>query len=321
MALLRFGALFGALALVACGDPLVDGAYRGEPMYSFRGRINDYRDQSQLGLDRYRAAIFWSLNGTTSTATEDLVEQTIAVGNVFPPDVQIELFNPPQGHGLERVRTPYYLGLIYLYEDVDENSRMDDSELRGAATTSALFYAKHDIAASQSPTLTEIPEGYSLVQLPLPCDEPWRISHASLEENCGVSLGRRCEFDDECGPPGSGAKCGSEELPGQCLLPFRESGCWPKQGAYYPEETYEGETYPPDGWYLACDVDADCPEGQQLTCRQIGLLSPDDHYVGACVPALDEPTQIDIFEGIGCSVAPLCVPQNIEEEIDYKCKS
>ena len=60
-----------------------------------------------------------------------------------------------------------------------------------------------------------------------------------------------------------------------------------------------------------------------LVQRGAGLGSsiPDDHYVGACVPALDEPTQIDIFEGIGCSVAPMCVPQNIEEEIDYKCKS
>jgi hypothetical protein len=292
------------LLATACGNPLVDGTYLGEPLYSFRGKINDFRFEDQRGLDRYRASIFWSLTGETSTIAAELVEQkSIAISNIFPPDVEIILYNPPSGVGLERITAPYYLGMIYLYEDVDSDEEMDPGELRGGANINVLFWAKRDLSAQESPSRMNIPAGYSLQELPLPCDSIIPVARATLEENCGVELGSRCETDEECG---AGGKCGDTNLPGQCIVPYDPTGCVPKQGAYYPPEIYQGMFYPAEGWFVACDNDNDCPPGQDLACRFYSFEDPSGNYVGACVGLKSEPAQIDIFEEFSCVVSPLC---------------
>jgi hypothetical protein len=290
--------------LVSCGDPLVDAEYRGEPLYRFRGIINDYRFEDRGGLENYRASIFWTPNGDTFTPPAAMIEQrTVAVANVFPPDVEIIVFNPPDAETIATATTSYLVGMVLLYEDQDRDGRFTDGELRGGAPANVLIYANQPLSRELSPTGKELPAGYSLHPTPLPCHAIAPVAAARLEENCGVPLGAPCMNSEECGA----GVCGDWVTPNQCVIDYEASECVPVQGAYIPAVEVDGMSYAAESWHLACDSDDDCPAGHNLVCGAYFLTNRQGGLVGACVePIPPSSTPIEIAEDFRCFVAPLC---------------
>src|SRR5262245_22245685 len=87
-----FGCAFGCT--FGCGTALVEEGYRGEPLLAFDGVIRDFRFVREL--ENLRASVFWSRDGRSSIAVEDLVEQPrVSVETMFPSHFRMNLFNAP----------------------------------------------------------------------------------------------------------------------------------------------------------------------------------------------------------------------------------
>ncbi len=258
------------LALIGCGDAIVDEAYRGVPLASYVGAVQE----EQPGLIRrgdLRLAVFWSPGGEATEDLESLVEQpSTGQQTGTPSDFELHLYDaPPASRG-------YALGRVLVYADLDGDERRGaDEPFLGADRARALLYAP--TATSEAPTRGLLTAGFHMVELPLPCDR----GPTAGDADCGFEPGAACEADADCGPGLCLREHGAPWPGGACAQPEPPTdGCRPAGAAFLPA--------PPDArvrgyWVKACEADAECARDEGYHC---------DAAAGACVP--DNPVVVKL---------------------------
>jgi hypothetical protein len=158
-----------ALALLSCGDPLVDGRYLGEPLYRVTGwvhlelpteALDSASDTSTAGA--LRVAVFWAPAKGESIRLDGAVEQAVATTGLFPAKFEVTLYEPPDRALYREVddgEGEVALALLLAYLDVDGDGRWDrDSErLVGGAHERLLAYTPTGFS---SPTLGRLGPGF-----------------------------------------------------------------------------------------------------------------------------------------------------------------
>ena len=128
--------LLSVSSLLGCGDPLVDGRYRGEPLMVVEGDVL-FLDEppDELPAAELRVAVFWSAAGAlqddTIEAVDSIQEQVVTTGS-FPARYQMYIYTPPPESLLEEVPgaegQQAVIGMVLLYLDVDGNQRWSGAE-------------------------------------------------------------------------------------------------------------------------------------------------------------------------------------------------
>lgn len=163
-----------ALSLLAsaCGDPIVDTSYRGEPIWFVEGTINapDQLDGLRLG-DEVRASLFWSPNLNQADQPLVLIEQTSVTAEVrFPATFEVRVFEPPELDHFVTFDGRYAVALLLIYVDEDRDGFFGaNDDVVGGTLNKALVFAREVVPAGESPSDAEIPIGFSLVNPPLAC--------------------------------------------------------------------------------------------------------------------------------------------------------
>jgi hypothetical protein len=232
------------------------------------------------------ASLFWSRDGRSTSDPANLVEQkSVEVLVRFPATFQINVFEAPQ-LAATNATTPYRVGLILVYEDVNANAAFDAGELRGGASFHALLYTDRTLSDAESPTGRRLDPGFSLVSLPLPCES---VPPAGGDDpaDCGVPLGAPCAGPETCGALGDCVFVDYTES--YCVLPAENTTCTPQGGVLlgYLDQNEVAR----DIWIKGCTTDDDCREEHEC-----------EAWIGACLPKA--PVYLDIvpeFEPV-----PLC---------------
>jgi hypothetical protein len=276
--------LLAAMLLVfaGCGNPLVGEDFLGDPLFQFQGQVMSYLGVPSEGHE-FRVSLFWSPTGETRVPVESLVEQTSASVTIqFPSTFEINVFYPPEGRHLVDSDPPYGLALVLVYEDLDDNGRLTQgsvpSELVGGAVDQVLMYASRKLSKEQSPTGLPMPSGFSIVPIPLNCEESFQPTVG--DQACGPELGMGCASDADCSDSGTCmTELGSFDVPGgYCTLEDTEGGCEPAGGVV----AQTGEAY----WLKACITNQDCLR-TGYTCVDLDYRL--DYSCKACWPYKEHP--------------------------------
>lgn len=264
-----------ALLGVACGDALVEDAYRGAPLLTVRGQISQVRSALPL-QNNLRVAIFWSPSGET-TIDDRLVEQAeVAVDLAFPALFEANVFAPPQGVAW-RDDSPVHVGLILIYDDANQNGRFDVGEVRGGARNLALLFAERDARADESPTGRALRQGITIGRLPLRC-EPVENEGPETRSGWAETVGTACTQASDCGPEADWL-CLLEDddiywSGGYCTRPNDPLNPLPEASGVEPGSLWLNDQLAPH-WLHECHDDTACRAGyvcQAETCR------PDQPY-------------------------------------------
>jgi hypothetical protein len=119
-----------ALVLAACGDPLADGDFVGEPMVNVQAivcgaqsdRISPLNPHLGIGWKSYDNP-GWSLDDVTAVHTPS-----------FPAIVDVELFDPPLSHAplvlpTERRLVEADVGCPVMFDDLDYDGRFGEADV------------------------------------------------------------------------------------------------------------------------------------------------------------------------------------------------
>lgn len=137
--------LLATLPLFGCGDALVDGDYRGEPLITIRGEI--LQDEPLGAVDgRVLVSVFWGAN-TQSTSPQ--VEQAVNVRTEFPSRYMLDVYLPPSTEVMfvtPREAQTIAMGLILLYSDSDGDEIYDPAvdTLIGTSRSSVLIWVEEN---------------------------------------------------------------------------------------------------------------------------------------------------------------------------------
>lgn len=289
-----------------CGDGLVNGEYRGEPLFRFQGVIFSIMDQLPEESS-IRVAIAWIPRAKGLSFDDGVIEQnSVSMTIRFPSLLEVNIFHPPQPEAFGD-KKEYAWGYIIVYEDWNDNQRFEPEELLGGSPWRGILYAPQDVPQDRSPTGGILPKGFSLLHLPFECgQERWKS-----EQECGVPLGAPCSANSDCNAS-SGGLCvdyvQSIDFPGgYCTMEAREGGCIPKDGypVQFPDIDYEY-------WMKRCTRNSDCREAEGYTCSITE---------GSCFPEL--PVLIEIYEELQFS--PFCYSdvddgnqRDIEDDEDWE---
>lgn len=255
--------LIALIALAACGDPIVDDGFRGEPLATFTGEVVYRYDRLLERPANLRAAVFWSALGVDGGATDELVEDpaTSQPIDAVPGAYTLHLFDAPAAMAPGGA---YAIGHVLLYADLDgDGARGADEPFAGGLAVHAILYAPAALTRHASPTRLPLAAGFHRVAVPMPCAAPPTNSDP---DDCGVDLGAACGpaipcaagvcVDDEVAPSWPG---------GACAVPAAGvDGCVPATGALIPGRGPADAGY----WVAGCSTDADCADGRQQTCDQ-----------------------------------------------------
>lgn len=147
-------ALTGVAAahLAACGDPLVDGRYRGEPLFTLSGTV--VADESIAWEDweaweegEVRIGLEWAeWEGEGERGGYDVEELEITTS--FPAQFEVHIYQPPSLDAL--FWTPWLPGhevavarpLLYLDRDGDSRWDLDEDEVLGGTFDTVLVYVE-----------------------------------------------------------------------------------------------------------------------------------------------------------------------------------
>lgn len=141
--------LWIVLWCAACGDPLVTGTYRGEPLVELEGRLLIRSAASTP--ETLNVALFWMSpssfvkQGEGSLQPLDLAEQPVLSRGLTLTRYQLKLYRPPPQEAIQRHEggARLGLGLLLLYDDADRDGRWGESRelLVGGAGQYVLLYA------------------------------------------------------------------------------------------------------------------------------------------------------------------------------------
>ncbi|MCB9550283.1 MAG: hypothetical protein H6706_31180 [Myxococcales bacterium] len=257
MAALTRGLL--GLALLGCGDPLVQTAYEGEPVFVHHQMVLDGAQPPDAVSPRW--GVFWLRGGFEAGNVDDGVEQP----GTSRPAVRylgaLRLYAPPAPALLATTAGGgrYGIGSLLLYDDRDgDRLRGPDEPILGTSQQ-ALVYAPADLDAQASPTRRPLPAGFHVTRFPLPC-EPTRDG----TEDCGLPIGDPCVRAGDCGAE---ATCWRELGPGfpggMCV----GTGSCEQSGTVRYETSERRQLYV--AWLPACAEDADCRVAAGYHCDQL----------------------------------------------------
>jgi hypothetical protein len=264
-----------ALLFVGCGDALVEDDYRGAPALTVRGQISQVRGEVPL-VNNLRVAVFWSPTGSTTIDSSLIEQDEVSVALAFPALFEANVFAPPRGIAWRDGR-PVHVGLILIYDDVNQNGRFDVPELRGGGRNLALLFAERDARASESPTGRALRRGITIGRLPLRC-EP--VENESVDRPTGwaAQVGEACGMPADCGAEADWL-CLTEDddiywSGGYCTRPIDPTNPLPEADGVEPSSIWLADALTPH-WMRECQRDTDCRADyvcQAETCR------PDQPY-------------------------------------------
>lgn len=263
-------------ALSGCGgDGLVDLSYRGEPVFSIKGRVDDIAEKNpvEVGVE-LRVSMFWSPDGTLGAGLDKLVEQrSVAVDVTFPSTFRIDFFDGPDP--AIHPGADWVAGIVGVYLDRNGDGVYTPghtpSELVGGADLDVVLYVARDVPPDDSPTGRTLPAGFHVTPLPLPCQRSSFFGALPDPVACGVDIGAACAVDADCGASGF---CllddGTEPYPGgYCTMQVPEdpTACQP---SWEPVEIESFDFFAAEGdappqsmvfWLRPCEEDAHCRQG------------------------------------------------------------
>jgi hypothetical protein len=155
-----------ALALLACGEPLVDGRYLGEPLYRIEGWVHlaippESLDPVANG-GALRLAVFWAPARGESLRLDETTEQAVATTGIFPARFEVSLFQPPAAR-LQRAlpdadgTAAFALLLAYLDRDGDARWDRDAERIVGGTYERLIVYTPTGFS---SPTFGALDPGF-----------------------------------------------------------------------------------------------------------------------------------------------------------------
>lgn len=291
--------LVGAAVLLgACGDPLGDWTYRGEPRWSLRGDVQTHTGAQPAELHRLRAALFWRPEGQAAQDLTGYVEQgsTGIPVQVFMP-FQMNVFEAPPG----AERAAYMIGRLAAYDDLDLDGRRGPAEpFVGLEVPTAIFYAPAELPAGRGPGVGVMPAGFHRLLLQQPCGK--QAPGPLRPGTCGAPLGRACRMDVECAPGLCLQRAGIPWPDGACAVPEPPlDGCRPADARYYAgvEAGMMGMMGAPRGYFIkACARDEDCLRPED----KLGAAYRCDPGLQGCVPG----DRFHLAIGLEVPVTPLC---------------
>jgi len=278
------------LLLAACGDGLAGKDYRGEPLISIDTQLGR-STRIKSNEKPFKASLFWTKDGGTDLTAANLVEQpSVAVNLSFPGRFEINVFEPPTGDDLPALRDGVRVGLLLIYEDVDEDGRFDEGELRGSAVDRVLLYAPQALDAVTSITGRPLTAGYNLARVPMSC-------------TCGVEVGSSCDTDASCGTGGVCVKdaIGLTFSGGYCVATPRADGCKPRNG------TLASLLDSGDHFIRYCQLDSECRTADGYSCCSGSCLPETPGLLCDPVEACPAPTGSACDDNQACGVEGLCV--------------
>lgn len=131
-----------ACAVGGCGEPLVDSAYRGAPIFQFQGKVVAVEDlPSDIDGEPIMASIFWVIrrpDGSEALSEQASVSTRVDLLSRF----EVTVFEPPRGEDLLEEIPPRALGLVLLYADHKHDGSYQDAEDRivGATLNKVIVY-------------------------------------------------------------------------------------------------------------------------------------------------------------------------------------
>ncbi len=195
-------ALILMLCLAACGDPAVDGTYRGEALLTLQGSIlidsGDATDEElNAALGTLRVALFWSRHAGQETdgPAVSVVEQQAFTRAAFPAQYALSVFQPPPEAVV--IDSPdgtgrYAVALVLAYIDTDGDGRWSPEidQLAGGARNAAILYSPE---GTSSAYFGERGPGFHRVRIQPGSDPCFAEPHATLHTDDQPTLTLRLE--------------------------------------------------------------------------------------------------------------------------------
>ena len=151
--------------LCACGDPLIDGNYRGEPLFTIRGTITVGEDAGAFASASTRVAVLW-----IGARQQELFGQGVSESS-FPAQYELTIYTEPEESAqqvIPRAQQTYALARIVLYQDVNANEQLDLGErlIGGSDDKLIAFFPESGTAEAVGGPFDQ---GFSAMGF-LPCD-------------------------------------------------------------------------------------------------------------------------------------------------------
>ncbi len=186
-----------AVLLLACGDPIVTGAYRGEALLTLegavlveRGEVGDDELESTLGT--LRVSLFWSRHAGQQIDGPAVspIEQQVFASAAFPARYALSIFRPPPDAVL--VAPPdgegrYAIALVLAYIDLDRDQRWTPrvDRLVGGARDRGVLYTPD---GAQSAYFGDRSPGFHRIRIQPGSDPCFAEPHAQLHSDADLSL-------------------------------------------------------------------------------------------------------------------------------------
>lgn len=188
-------------AFVGCGDALVSGDYRGEPIFKVEGQITAITPlQGALADADLSISLFWSPLKDPTAPNQELFEQKSVSTTVrFPATFQLRVFEPPGDDYFASADASWVAGLLLVYVDSDADGLFDGSEpLVGGMRGRGLLYARTALAGADSPTGVPLAAGFNVIDLPftqVTCEQGGQMDHRG---GGGGPMSFGCAADRPC---------------------------------------------------------------------------------------------------------------------------
>lgn len=114
-----------AAVLAACGDPVADGAYPGEPLFRIRGHIEGDAGTSSLHAP-YLGLVWFEASLAYDPTEPKMVTSLVRVAETsFPGDFHMEIFEPPPAFddSATLLGNRMVVGYVFAIDDVNDDGR------------------------------------------------------------------------------------------------------------------------------------------------------------------------------------------------------
>lgn len=148
--------LISAALLAACGDPLVTGDYKGEPLLRVEGNIvlqSELAAKDLGSLGRLQVALFWLANLSPSGDTVNFRAEagSVAQGLASPARYAFDLYHPPSDAVLVTMpdsSQPVGFALVLLFDDLNgDGARQETEPFVGGTRGLMLLYTPQTLSS------------------------------------------------------------------------------------------------------------------------------------------------------------------------------
>jgi len=147
------------VVLASCGDPIVSGAYRGEPLYTISGWVelsvspDDLLGPADEDPPELRVALLWSQTKGSSFVLDGAREQEVVTTGEFPARFDVTIYEPPEDAVLRDVtdgsgRVAIGALVAYVDSDGDEHWDRETEDLVGGAADQLFLYTPDGVTSS-----------------------------------------------------------------------------------------------------------------------------------------------------------------------------